>query len=180
MAWFWYFLFYSFLGFLVEVVYVRLRREPKRDRKCGLLLPVCPVYGLGALAILLLPETVRQQPLLLFPAAALACTGVEYGAGLFYQRVFRVSFWDYSHLPMNLGGRVCPLFSLFWGGLAVVTLWVIHPWVTLLVSAIPPWALPPVLLLRGADPLLTALVLRRTGDTNALRWYLPPARRRTA
>ena len=84
MDWFWYFLFYSFLGFLVEVVYVRLRGEAKRDRKCRLILPVCPVYGLGALAILLLPAGIQSNPLLLFPAAALACTGVEYAAGLFY------------------------------------------------------------------------------------------------
>ena len=62
MAWFWYFFIYSFLGFLLEVVYVRIRGEAKRDRKCRLILPVCPVYGLGALAILLLPEVVRQQP----------------------------------------------------------------------------------------------------------------------
>ena len=180
MVWFWYFLIYSFLGFLVEVVYVRVVGGAKRDRKCRLLLPICPVYGLGALAVLALPPFVQARPLLLLPAAGAACTAVEYLTSLFYEKVFRVSFWDYSHLPMNLGGRVCPLFSLFWGGLAVVTLWVIHPWVTLLVSAIPPWALPPVLLLWGADTLLTALVLRRTGDTNALRWYLPPARRRTA
>ena len=122
MDWFWYFLFYSFLGFLVEVVYVRLRGEVKRDRKCRLILPVCPVYGLGALAILLLPAGIQDNPLLLFPAAALACTGVEYAVGLFYEKVFRVTFWDYSHLPLNLGGRVCPPFSLCWGALAVLVL----------------------------------------------------------
>ena len=51
MVWFWYFLIYSFLGFLVEVAYVRLVGGVKRDRKCRLVLPICPVYGLGALAI---------------------------------------------------------------------------------------------------------------------------------
>lgn len=180
MAWFWYFFIYSFLGFLLEVVYVRIRREGKRDRKCRLILPVCPVYGLGALAILLLPEVVRQHPLLLFPAAALACTGVEYFTGLFYEKVFRVAFWDYSHLPLNLSGRVCPLFSLFWGSLAVLVLGVLHPRVTLLVSFLPTWLLPPVLALWGLDTLLTALVLRRTEDTNALRWYVRPAHRKAA
>ena len=167
---FWYFFLYSFLGFLVEVTYVRLRREAKRDRKCRLILPVCPVYGLGALAILLLPQGVQQNPLLLFPAAALACTGVEYAAGLFYEKVFRVSFWSYAHLPLNLNGRVCPLFSLFWGGLAVLVLRVIHPWTALLVACIPPWLFLPAVLLWAADTILTALLLRRTGSTDALRW----------
>ena len=69
MVWFWYFLIYSFLGFLVEVAYVRLVGGVKRDRKCRLVLPICPVYGLGALAILLLPPLVRDSLPLLFPAA---------------------------------------------------------------------------------------------------------------
>ena len=98
MVWFWYFLIYSFLGFLVEVVYVRVVGGAKRDRKCRLLLPICPVYGLGALAVLALPPFVQARPLLLLPAAGAACTAVEYLTSLFYEKVFRVSFWDYSHL----------------------------------------------------------------------------------
>ena len=180
MTWFWYFFLYSVLGFGLEVVYVRLRREAKRDRKCRLILPVCPVYGLGAVAILLLPAGVRQTPLLLFPAAALVCTGVEYAAGLFYETVFRVSFWSYAHLPFNLDGRVCPLFSLLWGVLAVAVLGLIHPWVALLAARIPPWLLAPALVLWSADTVATALVLRRTEDTGALRWYHRFARREAA
>ena len=51
MVWFWYFLIYSFLGFLVEVAYVRLVGGVKRDRKCRLVLPICPVYGLSLIHI---------------------------------------------------------------------------------------------------------------------------------
>ena len=58
MLLFWYFLIYSFLGFLIEVCYVRITGEPKRDRKCRLFLPICPVYGLGAVGLLFLPEWV--------------------------------------------------------------------------------------------------------------------------
>lgn len=39
---------------------------------------------------------------------------------LFYDRVLGVSFWDYSHLPLNLHGRVCLLFSFFWGILGLI------------------------------------------------------------
>ena len=49
------FFLYSFLGFLIEVAYTRLCHHPKQDRKCLLFLPLCPVYGLGALAVLSLP-----------------------------------------------------------------------------------------------------------------------------
>ena len=52
MVWMWYFSIYSFFGFLLEVAFARAIGHPKRDRKCFLLLPMCPVYGLGALLIL--------------------------------------------------------------------------------------------------------------------------------
>ena len=47
MVWFWYFLIYSFLGFLLEVSYARITGGYP-ERKCLLVLPLCPVYGLGA------------------------------------------------------------------------------------------------------------------------------------
>ena len=180
MVWFWYFLIYSFLGFLVEVVYARSVGAAKRDRKCRLLLPICPVYGLGALAVLALPAAVRAHPLLLLPAAGAACTAVEYLTSIFYEKVFRVAFWDYSHLPCSLGGRVCLRFTLYWGALSLLALYMIHPAAAWLAAQLPPWALPPAALVLGADTLLTALVLRRTGDTDSLRWYARLPRRRAA
>ena len=172
ILWFWYFVIYSFLGFLTEVAFARLTRNPKRDRKCRYFLPLCPVYGLGAIAILLLPEPVRQNPLLLFPCSALVCTAVEYGTGLFYETFARVSFWDYSHLPLNLGGRVCLLFALFWGFLALALLRVVHPVVERLTALLPPWLFVSALLFTLLDGVLTFYVLRRARDTGALRWYL--------
>jgi len=66
------FLIYSFLGFLLEVAFARLTRAAKQDRKCMLLLPLCPVYGLGGVLIAYLPEFVQRSPVLLFLCGALA------------------------------------------------------------------------------------------------------------
>ena len=41
--WFWYFVLYSFVGFVLEVLFARATGNPKRDRKCHLFLPLCPV-----------------------------------------------------------------------------------------------------------------------------------------
>ena len=51
----WYLLCYSLLGFVGEVLYARLTHSAKPDRKCRLFLPLCPVYGIGATVIALLP-----------------------------------------------------------------------------------------------------------------------------
>ena len=180
MSLFWIFLIYSFWGFLIEVAYARVTGEAKRDRKCRLLLPLCPVYGLGALGVQLLPEGVRAQPLLLFPAAVLVCTGAELLAGLFYEKVFLVSFWDYSHLPLHLGRHVCLRFSLYWGALTLMLYYLLHPAVAWLAAAIPSWAAPPAVALLCMDTVLTALLLRRTRNTGALRWYVRLFRRKPA
>lgn len=180
MSLFWIFLIYSFIGFVIEVCYVRITGEAKRDRKCRLFLPICPVYGLGALGLLLLPEQIQANPFLLFPAAVLVCTGAELLAGLFYEKVFLVSFWDYSHLPLHLGRHVCLRFALYWGALTLAIYYFLHPAVAWLAAAIPTWAAPPAAALLCTDTILTMLLLRRTRDTGSLRWYARPFRRRTA
>lgn len=168
---FWNFLFYSFLGFALEVAFARVTRSPKRDRKCLYLLPLCPVYGLGAVLILTLPEAVRSRPALLFLCGAACATAAEYAVDWFCEKALGVRFWNYSALPGNLNGRVCLPFSLAWGALAIgLTKWV-HPAAARWVAAIPgAWTLP-VLLLVLADALHSAVLLRVTGSTACLRWY---------
>lgn len=170
--WFWYFVVYSFAGFLLEVLFARATGNPKRDRKCHLFLPICPVYGLGAVLILLLPAAVRANPLLLFFCGALAATAAEYAMAVVYHHAAGVDFWDYSHLPLQLGGRVCLLFSGLWGLLALGLTGLIQPWASALVPAIPGWLTLAAAALVAADAALTFYVLRRTRSTDALRWYL--------
>ena len=169
-AWFWYFVLYSFLGFLVEVVFARITHNPKRDRKCLYFLPLCPVYGLGVLLMLALPAA-RSNSWLLFLWAALSATGAEYLMDLFYDRVLGVSFWDYSHLPLNLHGRVCLLFSFFWGILGLIAVRLVHPLAAELVSRIPQAVTLPAVLFLALDTGFSVFVLRRDGTTDALMWY---------
>ena len=107
MEYFWYFVLYSALGFLLEVGYAWCTGG-RRDRKRTLVLPLCPVYGLGALVVLALPEEILMHPLLLMVLGGTAATGVEYITAAFYEKVLGVSFWDYRELRWNLHGRVCP------------------------------------------------------------------------
>lgn len=166
-----YFIIYSFLGFGLEVIFTRLTGQAKRDRKCFYLLPLCPVYGLGALAILSLPPFVQARPILLVLLGGLVATGVEYLVGMFDHRVLGVRFWDYEGLPGNVEGKVCLPFTLAWGVLAVGLVYLVHPWVTVGVAAIPLWTAPAAAVLVAGDWLYSALLLRRTGTTDSLKWY---------
>lgn len=171
MKWIWNFYLYSFLGFLLEVIYARLTKSKKRDRKCRLLLPLCPVYGLGTAALGGLPDAIRQHPLLLFFAGGLCATAVEYLAAIFYERVWHVRFWDYSGLYGNWKGRICLPFAMVWGALAVVLVHRILPLTDRLTALLPNWLLLPCSVLYLADFALTTAVLHQTGSTRALQWY---------
>lgn len=170
MRWLWYFIIYSFCGFLLEVAFARAIGHPKRDRKCFLLLPLCPVYGLGALLILWLAQP-RLGPLWVAVMGALAATAAELLMGLFYRFVIGVEFWDYAALPGNLAGLVCPQFAAAWAILALGLVYWVHPFIAGLAAAIPPQLGPPALILLGADALVSAVALRQTGTTEVLRWY---------
>ena len=171
MVWFWYFLIYSFCGFLLEIGFAALIRHPKRDRKCFYLLPLCPVYGLGAIAILLLPGWIQSSFMLLALFGGVAATAVEYLVGVWDREVLGVQFWDYSDLPGSIGGKVCLPFSVAWGFLAIPLVRLVHPAVQTWVREIPAWLFWPALLLVAGDGLRSALLLRSTGTTDCLKWY---------
>lgn len=143
MELFWYGILYSFLGFLLEVAFAHVTNARKQNRKCFLLLPLCPVYGLGAVGILLLPPAVRRSVPLLFLGSAAVASLAEYGMGLFYERCWGVAFWNYSALPGNVKGRVCLPFSLCWGVLGVALVTWVQPLMARFVAILPGFLLPP-------------------------------------
>lgn len=109
----------SCAGWLFESAYsvVRTGHWEKRGFLYG---PFCPIYGVGAVAGLLLfdrPEVASGA----FPAwgvflASMAGSAVlEYGVSVTLERLFSAVWWDYSNLPFNLNGRICLPASLLFG-----------------------------------------------------------------
>ena len=171
MVLFWNFMLYSFLGFLLEVLYAQATGG-RKARKCLWVLPLCPVYGIGACLILVLSGPVRRLPPLLFLLGGLTATITEYLTALCYEKLLGVSFWNYQDLPGNLQGRVCLPFSLAWGILSLPLVYGLQPVFSPLLAEIPcpvGWIALTALLL---DLLLSSLLLRRHGDIECLKWYV--------
>ena len=45
---------------------------------------------------------------------AAAITGIELTVGLLVNKLLGLAVWDYSDLPLNLAGQICPLYSILW------------------------------------------------------------------
>ncbi len=170
----WYFFLYSFLGLALERVYAHLTGRDASLRRCRLLLPLCPVYGLGAVAILALPEFVLRSPALLFLAGGALATAVEYLCSFLYERLWGVRFWNYTGWPGCVHGRVCLPFSAAWGVLSWGLVYLLQPGVRALTEHLPVPALAALTALFLSDTAVTTLLLRRSPSVESLRWFPLP------
>ena len=169
---FWYFCIYSFLGYLLEKAFAKATRAEFQGRKCFVALPLCPVYGLGMLAVLALPEAWAQGWRLVL-TGGLAATAVEYAVHWGYERFLHVRFWDYSRVPGNLKGRVCLPFTAAWGGLVWLAVRWVQPVVERLAARVPPEVTFLCLLALAADAVCSAWLLRGTGRVEILQANVP-------
>jgi len=121
------FAIYSFMGWIIEVIYRSITQ--RKFVNAGFLFgPFIPIYGFGALFIILLQYIFHGwylvPRLIIF---GLALTVIEYMVGYFSEKIFKLTLWDYSEYKFNLHGRVSLLFSIIWAALAFIFITFIHP-----------------------------------------------------
>ena len=51
--------------------------------------------------------------------------------------VFHIKWWDYSNMPFDIKGRICLLYTIFWGILALVLMRLINPYIEKFIDKIP-------------------------------------------
>lgn len=99
--------------------------------------PVIPIYGCGTTVMLLASAPFKDNIALIFLAGMLGATLLEFVTGALMEALFKVRYWDYSHIPLNIHGYVCLGASLGWGLAAVLLNKFIHIPVERLEAAIP-------------------------------------------
>ena len=50
---------------------------------------------------------------------ALGITAIEFLFGVVFNMLLKMNVWDYSDMPLNFMGQICPYFSLLWCVLAL-------------------------------------------------------------
>ena len=162
----WVFLVSSFLGALIEMAYCRAMGDPWMSRSSVLYGAFSFVWGFGAVVLtVVLQRLAGKEDRKVFLAGFVVGGVYEYLCSVFTELVFGTVFWDYSWMPLNIGGRTNVLYCIFWGVLAVVWLKVLYPPMDRSIEKIPPlpgkiitWAIVFVMLCNG---LLTAGAMYR-------------------
>ena len=114
-----YFIIYSIVGFIIETIFGILTKGVLESRKSFLYGPFCSIYGLGAVLMILPLQRFKKNNYTLFAAGFVIGSVIEYLVSLIGELIFHIKWWDYSDQILNLNGRICVLFSLFWGLLAI-------------------------------------------------------------
>lgn len=131
-----YFFIYSFFGWVCETVYCSVggRKFVNRGFLNG---PICPIYGFGALFVVLVLRSYSNNIYILFIYAMIGTSILEYFSSVGLEKIFHAKWWDYSCKFFNLHGRICLKNSILFGLMGVLLTKVIHPRIRDLVSLIP-------------------------------------------
>lgn len=134
----WYFVIFSIIGLLLETIFCYITSGIIESRKGLLWGPFCPVYGVGAaILIILLNKVDTNNCFKLFIYGFLIGSILEYIMSYVLESIYSIRFWDYTYTGNSINGRICILYSLFWGILSIFLLKVAKPNIDKLINKIP-------------------------------------------
>ena len=120
------FWFFSILGWILEVM-AFLVMDRKLVNRGFLIGPYCPIYGCGAL-IMLLISSYKDNIVVCFILALTLCSVLEYIVSYLMEKIFRIRWWDYSNDAFNINGRICLRNAIAFGALGVIFTRYLNPW----------------------------------------------------
>lgn len=128
----------SFAGVVVEMLWCLLTNGYVESRAGLVYGPFNLLYGVGAVAITVALYRYRNRSgLISFAGGMLVGSIIEYLLSWGQEMMFGSVSWDYSHLPFNLNGRICLMYSVFWGVLGVLWIKSLYPRLAKLILKIP-------------------------------------------
>ena len=132
----WLFFIYSTAGWCAGVAVAAVKR--KKFINTGVLnLPICPVYGISAVAYSIFLAELKQYPLFLFLGGVILSAFLTVVTGVFLEQIFHRKWWDYSKFRIGFRGYITAPLLLFFGCAALFVIWVGNPLLLKLIHLIP-------------------------------------------
>ena len=106
VQWLFFFYFYCFVGWCIESAYVSVRTRKLTNR--GFMRgPFLPLYGSGAIMMLVVSMPFQDNILMVYAAGCVGATVLEYVTGVIMEALFKVRYWDYTKNKFNFQGHIC-------------------------------------------------------------------------
>lgn len=120
------FIIYSFIGWSIEVIRTIII-DKKLINRGFLVGPYCPIYGCGAIMMILLLSKYMEHPITLFVMSIVIFSLLEYYTSYFMEKLFKARWWDYSKKKFNINGRICLETMIPFGLLGCTAMYIINP-----------------------------------------------------
>ncbi|MDO5564059.1 MAG: putative ABC transporter permease [Eubacteriales bacterium] len=135
---FWLFIICSFMGDIIETIFCYITTGILMSRTSLVWGKFSIVWGIALSGGTWVLYNYREKSdSFLFLFGVILGGAFEYICSIFTELVFGQVFWDYSHIPFNLGGRINLLYCFFWGIASVIWLKKIYPHISKLIEKIP-------------------------------------------
>lgn len=137
------FLCFSILGYLFETICSFIFRTSFNS---GILYgPWTPLYGFGVLIIMFLSNKIFEslhmnrvvETTIVFIVITIVLTMLEWLGGILIEKVFHITFWDYSNYKYHIGKYISLEMSLVWGLGSIILIYLVLPWSLSLIRKIP-------------------------------------------
>lgn len=129
-----YFVIYSFIGYIIETLYAFVLYGVIESRQSFLYGPFCSIYGLGAVVMICTLQYFGKDIHTLFLGGFLSGSITEYTVSFIGEKLLNTKWWDYSDKFLNINGRICLIYSIFWGLLGLYLIKVVNPLVDRLIN----------------------------------------------
>lgn len=131
-----YFIIYSVIGFCVETLFGLAKYGTLESRQSFLYGPFCAIYGVGAIIMILSLQYFKKNYNTLFFGGCVVGSITEYLVSWIGEMILHLKWWDYSKMPFNINGRICLLYSAFWGFLGLYLMISLNPKIDRLINFI--------------------------------------------
>lgn len=137
------FLFFSIFGYLFETICSYIF---KSGFNSGILYgPWTPLYGFGVIIIMLLSNKFFEslhlnkvvETIIVFVVITIVLTVLEWLGGVLIEKLFHITFWDYSNYKYHIGKYISLEMSLVWGIGSIILIYLVLPWSLNLIKKIP-------------------------------------------
>lgn len=134
---FYIFIFGSIFGWLIEGIYTLIKKGILINHSALVLGPFNIVYGVGAVILtIFLINYIDKSYLKIFFISFMCGTILEYIISVCMELLVGFTAWNYSKYFLNINGRVCLQYSIYWGFLGIIWIKLCYPFISSIINKI--------------------------------------------
>ena len=122
------FIISSICGYFIELIWSLVTKGIFINHSAVVIGPFNFAYGICGVALTLLLYKFKDESYLkIFILSFIGGSIIEYIMSWGMELVLGFTAWDYSDNFLNINGRICLLFSIFWGFLGILWIKILYP-----------------------------------------------------